>query len=314
VVRPASATDTACDVSPVTAIEREFARYLDEERGLNASTRSNYLPIVRCLLLTRFGTGPVQFDELRPDDISRFVVRQARVSPRRMPVIVPALRVFIRWLYQRGYTRSSLAGCVPSAPNRRLATVPKSIPSEQVERLLRHCDRATAEGRRDYAILLLLARLGLRAGEVAAMELDDLNWEKGELLVRGKGGHQDRLPVPRDVGTAVAAYLRHGRPICSTRRVFVRTRAPRRGFVNAGAISDLVNRGLKRAGLVPPRKGAHTLRHALACTMLRRGASLTEIGQILRHRSPETTTIYAKVDVAALRALAPVWPQPAGDA
>ncbi len=313
VARPAIATDAGCDVSPIATIEREFTRYLGEERGLNATTRINYVPVVRCLLLRRFGTGPVQFDKLRPDDISRFVVRQARVSPRRMPVIVPALRVFLRWLHQCGSTCSNLAGCVPSAPKWRLATVPKSIPSEQVERLLRHCDRATAGGRRDYAILLLLARLGLRAGEVVAMELDDLNWETGELLVRGKGGHQDRLPVPRDVGAAVAAYLRHGRPISSTRRVFVRARAPRRGFVNASAISCLVNRGLKRAGLEPPRKGAHTLRHALACTMLRRGASLTEIGQILRHRSPDTTAIYAKGDVAALRALAPAWPQPMGD-
>jgi site-specific recombinase XerD len=230
-----------------------------------------------------------------------------------MKVIVSALRVFLRWLHERGDTGTNLAGCVLSMPDWRLAIVPKALPSGQVERLLRQYDRATAVGRRDYAIVLLLARLGLRAGEVVHMDLDDLDWESGELRVRGKGGRQDRLPVPRDVGAAVADYLRHGRPRCSTRRVFVRVKAPLRGFVDATAISDIVDRGLKRAGLEPPRKGAHTLRHALACTMLRRGASLIEIGQILRHRNPDTTALYAKVDIAALRALAPAWPRPAGD-
>jgi site-specific recombinase XerD len=231
-----------------------------------------------------------------------------------MPVTVPALRVFLRWIHQRGTTARSLAGCVPAVAASRLATVPKSLPGEQVESLLQRCDRSTLIGRRDYAILLLLARLGLRAGDVVAMELDDLDWEGGELLVRGKGGRQDRLPLPRKVGAAVAAYLRHGRPRCSTRRVFVRARAPHRGFCSSVAVSNIVQRGLERAGIEPPRKGAHTLRHALACTMLRRGASLAEIGQILRHRSPDTTAIYAKVDIAALRRLALAWPRTAGDA
>lgn len=309
-----SAADASLDMSPIAAIEREFTRHLDEERGLSDSTCVNYVSVVRRLLSGRFRGGSVRLDELRPDDVTRFVVRQSRTSPRRMKVIVSALRVFLRWLHERGDTGTNLAGCVLSMPDWRLAIVPKALPSGQVERLLRQYDRATAVGRRDYAIVLLLARLGLRAGEVVHMDLDDLDWESGELRVRGKGGRQDRLPVPRDVGAAVADYLRHGRPRCSTRRVFVRVKAPLRGFVDATAISDIVDRGLKRAGLEPPRKGAHTLRHALACTMLRRGASLIEIGQILRHRNPDTTALYAKVDIAALRALAPAWPRPAGDA
>jgi site-specific recombinase XerD len=312
VARPIGAVGAQIGADPVAEIEREFARHLDEERGLHASTRGNYISVVRRLLSGRFRRGSVDLGQLRPDDVSRFVVQHARKSPRRMKVIVPALRVFLRWLHQRGDTDTSLSGCVPAVADWRLATVPKSLPSEQVECLLERCDRTTALGRRDYAILVLLARLGLRAGEVVAMELDDLDWQSGELVVRGKGGRQDRLPLSRDVGAAVAAYLRHGRPNCSTRRVFVRARAPRRGFVDSVAISDIVNRALKRAELEPPRKGAHTLRHALACTMLRRGASLAEIGQILRHRSPDTTAIYAKVDLAALRALAPTWPQSAG--
>ncbi len=309
VVQPASTDESQANKSPFADLLRLFTRHLVEERGLGASTCANYVPVVGRMLSGRFRDGPVELDKLRPEDVGRFVVREARrTSAGRMKVVVPALRVFLRWLHQRGETDTNLTGCVPAVADWRLATVPKSMPPDQVERLLRHCDRATAAGRRDYAILLLLARLGLRAGEVVAMDLDDLDWERAELVVRGKGGRQDRFPVPREVGAAVAAYLRHGRPTCSTRRVFVRARAPRRGFVDATAITDIVHRGLKRAGLDPPRKGAHSLRHALACTMLRRGASLAQIGQILRHRSPDTTALYAKVDVASLRALAPPWP------
>lgn len=308
------ASTIAPEIDSIAGVIGEFRRYLDHERGLDASTCANYVPIVGRLLRRRFGRRTVELDMLRPDDVTRFVTAEVRTSPGRIKVILPALRVFLRWLHQRESTPTDLAGCVPSAPDWRLTTVPKSISSNQVEQLLASCDRATPSGRRDYAILVLLARLGLRAGEVAGMELDDLDWEKGELLVRGKGGRQDRLPLPRDVGAAVAAYLRHGRPSCLTRRVFVRARAPLRGFLTVAAISDIVSRALARAGLQPPRKGAHTLRHALACTMLRRGASLAEIGQILRHRSPDTTALYAKVDVSALRAMAPAWPQAVGDA
>jgi Site-specific recombinase XerD len=312
IARPIGAVDGETSTSPIGKIERAFTQHLDEERGLRVSTCSEYVSVIRRLLSRRFHGGPVDLGQLRPDDVSEFVGHQARTSPRHMNVIVSALRVFLRWLYQRGDTDTNLAGCVPAVANWQLTTVPKGLPSKQVESLLQHCDRATVLGRRDYAILLLLARLGLRAGEVVAMELDDLDWENGEVVVRGKGGRQDRLPLSRDVGAAIAAYLRHGRPHCPTRRVFIRARAPRRGFVNSVAICDIVKRGLKRAGLEPPRKGAHTLRHALACTMLRRGASLAEIGQILRHRSPDTTAIYAKVDIEALRALAPAWPLSAG--
>ena len=161
---------------------------------------------------------------------------------------------------------------------------------------------------RDYAILLLLARLGLRGGEVVTLTLDDLHWEAGEITIRGKGGRHHRLPLPQDVGEALVTYLREGRPHCSTRRVFLRARAPRRGFSSSVAIADIVRRALERAGLHPPRKGAHLLRHTLATQMLRKGASLAEIGEVLRHQHPDTTAIYAKVDLQALRALAQPWP------
>jgi site-specific recombinase XerD len=163
-------------------------------------------------------------------------------------------------------------------------------------------------GQRDYAILLLLARLGLRAGEVVAMTLDDVDWEAGEFIVRGKGDRRERLPLPQDVGAALAHYLHHVRPACSTRCVFIRMKAPHLGFAGAAAICDLVRRALWRADLDPEFKGAHLLRHSLATNMLRRGASLKQIGQLLRHCNANTTQIYAKVDIEALRSIALPWP------
>ena len=313
VVRQPLAED-ASKVGPIARVEGEFTRYLVEERGLCASTRVHYVRCVRRLLSRLFGTGPVKLAELRPDDITRFIVRETRTAgPARMKVVVPALRAFLRWANVRGEIPTDLTGCVPRVAARRLATLPKSIATEQVEHLLRCCHRTTPTGRRDRAILLLLARLGLRACEVVAMELDDIDWEAGDLLVRGKGGRHERLPLPQDVGAALTDYLRHGRPKCSTRRLFVRAKAPRRGFLTSAAICDVVKRGMSRAGLEPPRKGAHVLRHALACTMLRRGASMPEISEVLRHRSLDTTALYAKVDVVALRAIASAWPSTAGD-
>jgi len=265
-------------------------------------------------LRVRIGTGSVDLKNLCASDVTEFIAHEARSRSGHMQVIVPAMRLFLRWLYQRGETRTDLAGCVPAVANWSLATIPKALPSNETARLLRSCNRATATGRRDYSLLLLLARLGLRAGEVVALQLDDLDWERGEIVVRGKGKRQDRLPLPRDVGAALAAYLRYGRPSCPTRRVFVRARAPYQPFSSSVAICNVVERGFKRAGLEPSRKGAHALRHGLACMMLRHGASLPEIGQILRHRNLDTTAIYAKVDLRALRGLAPAWPASAGAA
>jgi site-specific recombinase XerD len=313
VVRSPCTMGAQIEADPVTEIERAFEHHLAEERGLHPSTRSSYIRIARRLLSGRARGGTLQLGELCPDDVTRFVTNEARARPMSAKLIGPALRVLLRWLHQRGDTAVCLVGCVPPVADWRLSSLPKALPADQVERLLQKCDRNSMVGRRDHAILLLLARLGLRAGEVVAMELEDLSWESGGIVVRSKGGRQDDLPLPRDVGSAVADYLRHGRPRCSTRRVFVRARAPHQGFASSVAICNIVERALKRAGLEPPRKGAHTLRHALACTMLRHGASLAEIGQILRHRSPDTTAIYAKVDLVSLRALAPAWPQLAGE-
>jgi integrase/recombinase XerD len=263
---------------------------------------------VRQFLIERFGTKALRFSGLRLRDIHRFIVRHVQAGSRSQATrTVTALRSFLRFLHQRGAITIDLASAVPGVADWRLSHLPKSLPAEQVKQLLASCDRSTPTGRRDYAILLLMARLGLRAGEVVGMNLDDLDWESGEIVVRGKGQRVARLPLPTDVGAALVNYLRDVRPVCSTRRVFIRMKAPRRGLAGPVAICCIVHRALKRACLNPEFKGSHLLRHSLATDLLRRGASLTEIGQLLRHSQPTTTQIYAKVDITALRAIALPW-------
>jgi site-specific recombinase XerD len=283
--------------------------YLTQERRLSPATLLNTLPFVRRFLAERFDTGPVSLEEIRSSDVNGFVLRHAHAqSPGRAKLMVGALRSFFRFLHVRGDITADLALAVPTVADWRLSTLPKSIEPGQVERLLRSCDRRTATGRRDHAVLLLLARLGLRAGEVARLSLDDIDWGAGELTVHGKGPRQDRLPVPQDVGEALAAYLRRGRPPCASRQVFLTTRAPIHDITARNVVGSIVRRSLERAGIRSPRKGAHLLRHSLAVRMLRQGGSLSEIGEILRHRLPDTTAIYAKVDLATLRSLAQPWP------
>jgi len=287
--------------------EKDFKHYLAQERGLSARTLANYLPFVLQLLAERFGNGPIEFAKLRATDITGFVQRHARDhSPGRNGPMVAALRAFLRHLRHRGKIKSDLAACVPTIANWSHVTLPKFLPTGQVEQVLKHCDRRHTTGRRDYAILLLLARLGLRAGEVTALTLDDIDWKEGNLRLRGKGGREAELPLPVDVGEAITGYLRNGRPRCAGRCLFIRERAPRVGLASR-AISNLVKRALVRAAVHSPRQGAHLFRHSLATEMLRQGASLSEIGELLRHQHPNTTMIYAKVDLPALRRLAPAW-------
>ena len=291
-------------------LEREFGRYLSVERGLSQASLTNSLPFVRSFLTHRFGASPIVMDDVSARDVQRFLLRKLQtVGASRAQLMVGALRSFFRFLRWRGDIAIDLASSVPRVADWRLSALPKSLRSEEVERLVNSCPRGTITGQRDHTLLLLLARLGLRAGEVVALTLDDIDWDAGAVTVRGKGGREDRLPIPRDVGQAMATYLRQGRPQdCSTRRFFVRMRAPRRGFASSVAVCTIVRRALERAGIASPRKGAHLLRHSLATEMLRKGGSLAEIGEVLRHRSLDTTAIYAKVDLVALRALAHPWP------
>ena len=219
-----------------------------------------------------------------------------------------ALRSFLRYVRYRGEVPLDLAAAVPVVANWSMTSIPRAIPADQVRRLLASISRRTATGRRDYAILLLLARLGLRSSEVAFLELEDIDWHAGRMRIRGEGGRRVELPVLAEVGDAIAAYLRHGRPPSTSRRVFLRARAPIRGFLGPSAIGSIVRHALQRAGIQAPTTGAHQFRHGLATQMLRHGASLSEIGDVLGHRSPETTKIYTKVDLDALRPLALPWP------
>jgi site-specific recombinase XerD len=292
---------------PLHGIEQRFTQYLSQVRGLSKPTTRNYLLVVRTFLTEHFGSTQITLDTLVLRDITRFIVHQKdRMSLPTVRLVITALRSFFRFLYERGEISRNLASSVPAVAQWRCSAVPKFLEPEHVERLLESCDRASLLGRRDYAVLLLLARLGLRAGEVVYMQLDDLDWERGELTVRGKSLRDDHLPIPWDVGEALAEYLRH-RPRCSSRRVFLRINAPWQGFASSVIVCDIVRRALVRAGLHPARKGCHLLRHGLAVRMLRGSASLAEIGEILRHQLPSTTEIYAKVDVAALRTLALPW-------
>jgi site-specific recombinase XerD len=301
------------DKTPLGMIKRRYDTYLVKERGALASTGTSYWRFIGCFLEERFGDRPIKLEELCPLDISRFLLRHAHCrSPKSAQLMVAALRSFFRFLFQHGDTENDLSGAVPTVPSWKLSEVPKFLKPQEIERLLQSCNRNTATGRRNYAVLLLLTRLGLRAGEVVNLELDDIDWRSGELTVRGKGKSRDRLPLPRDVGQALATYLRRDRPRCSTRRVFVLMRAPRRGFHHPSTVSTIVSRALKRAGLNPPIKGAHLLRHSLATGMLRSGSSMAEIGQVLRHWSPNSTEIYAKVDVEGLRSIARPWPGTGG--
>ena len=300
---------TKHDDSPLHCLQTNFSKYLAEERGLRPATRDWYLFETRRFLVESFGNGAVSLSGLSAECVTQFVLRRAGSnSPRGVQRTGTALRSFLRFLLQRGDIATNLAASIPKVANWSFSGLPKYLSPAEVELLLETCNNETVDGRRTRAIVLFLARLGLRAGEVVHMTLDDIDWDAGELLIRGKGGRQDRLPIPADVGKALATYLRHVRPVCLSRRVFIRLNAPHRGLAGTSSIGYVVRRLLKQAGLNPSFKGTHLFRHSLATRMLRGGASLTEIGKILRHELPSTTAIYAKVDLAALRALAQPWP------
>jgi len=296
-------------VTPVEKCVRAYEVYLFEERALAQATVINYVPFVGTFLKERFGTGPVELSALRAADVIGFVQRQAqRLHLRRAKLLTTALRSFFRYARYRGEIRLDLATAVPCVANWSMPSIPRGIAPDQVRRLLVRFDRSTAVGRRDYAILLL-ARLGLRSGEVTFLELSDIDWKGGCLSIHGKGGRRTQLPLPKDVGDAIVAYLRRGRPRSASRRVFLTARAPVRGFLSQCAVGTIVRHAILRAGIAAPTTGAHQFRHGLATEMLRRGASLGQIGELLGHKSPETTKIYTKVDLKALHTLALPWPR-----
>jgi len=296
-------------VTPAGRCVHEYEEYLRDVRALARATIINYTPFVSTFLDDCFGDGKVTLSRLCAGDVVRFVQRQApRLHLKRAKLMTTALRSFLRYVRYRGDITLDLAAAVPAVANWSMPSIPRAISADQTRQLLAGIDRRTAVGCRDYAILLLLARLGLRSGEVAFLELDDIDWSAGQLSVRGKGGQRNELPLPADTGKAIAAYLRHGRPHSSSRRVFLRAKAPITGFGGACGVGSIVRHSLQRAGIDAPTTGAHQFRHGLATQMLNHGASLSEIGELLGHRHPQTTTIYAKVDIKALRTIALPWP------
>ena len=290
--------------SPVDGLLAEFRRYLLQERGVAARTVGLYEPVAQLFLSGRSDPLADDLARLSGGEVNTFVLREARRRPARSAEMVSALRALLRFLYSQGVIAEPLAAAVPSVARRR-EDLPRGLAAGQVRLLLDSCDRCTPVGRRDYAIVLLLSRLGLRCGEVAGLDLEDINWRASELVVRGKGSRIDRLPLTSDAGEALADYLRHGRPRGFGRAVFLHAHAPLTR-VSPGNVSDVVKRACKRAGIA--RVGAHRLRHTVASELLSRGASLVEIGQVLRHQDFRTTGLYAKVDRQALSRLALPWP------
>jgi site-specific recombinase XerD len=306
----AISTTTPALRGEIDAMDQEYRDFLLQERALLPSSIQQYVTVVRRFLSHRFSTGKIRLRDLCAKDVTDFVLQDTAQRGRRSAqLMATVLRSFLNFLLQRGRITTKLAAAVPTVAGWRLSELPRFLEPEQVERVLRSCDRRRKVGKRDYAILLLLARLGLRAGEVANLALEDINWRAGELLVHGKGARMDKLPLPEDVGQAIVDYLRKGRPECLSRRVFIQCKAPYVGFANPpNAVCGIVRKALVRARIDSRHHGAHVLRHSLATRMLGQGASLAQIGQVLRHQQVQTTEIYAKVDLAALSRLALPWP------
>jgi len=297
------------EATPIQQAVGAFAVYLRQVRALSDKTLIQYCPFIERFLSERFGQGPVEFAALRAGDVIGFVQRRAaQLSPARAKAATTALRSFLRYLRYCGAIQLDLAAAVPTVPNWSVTGIPRAIAPEHLHAVFAHCPRDTPVGRRDYAILMLLARLGLRSSEIVSLTLDSIDWEAGSIAVVGKGNQTASLPLPVEVGEAIAEYLRHGRPISSSRALFLRACAPIRGLGAGQTVATIVSAALKRAGIETRHRGTHQFRHALAADMLRHGATLTEIGSILRHRHAKTTSIYAKVDFAALRPLSLPWP------
>jgi len=299
------------DESAIEAIERRFRAYLLVERGLAEVSAETYVVRARPFLADRERRGRLDLESLTAADVSGFVAGWLPgLSKEPARSTVTALRSLLSFLHATGVVAKPLASVVPTVASWRLAGLPIGLTRTQVQALLSACDQSTAVGRRDFAIVTLLARLGLRAGEAAALTLEDIDWRAGTLTIHGKANSHEQLPLPVDVGSALSRYLEHGRPSCaSARAVFIRAKAPYRALDHK-SISTMVNRTAGRAGLGTVH--AHRLRHTLATEVLSKGASLDEVGQLLRHRSRGSTAIYAKVDQHRLVQLARPWPTSAG--
>jgi site-specific recombinase XerD len=294
---------------PLDTLLESYRIYLTAERGLAPVTVTNYVAVARSFLAERSAAGGLDLQQLTSSDVSAFVLQACRRRLGGTAKRMTALRSLLRYLHVQGLIRWPLTGAIPAVASSPPARLPRALEPSQMRALLASCDRRTTVGRRDFAIIMLLGRLGLRRGEVAALRLQDIDWHAGELLVRGKAARHERLPLLAEVGEAVAGYLRRGRPSgAQGDSVFIRARAPHRAL-GPGGVASAVYSASSRAGL--GTVGPHRLRHTVATQMLRAGAPLTEIGQVLRHRRLHSTAVYAKVDHEALRSVARAWIEPA---
>jgi len=297
-------------MTPLRATEprlllEQYRDHLIQERGLASSTVAGYQTVARQFLSHIATSDGLGLSDLGAEVVTRFAVQAAqRRCIGSTKHIVTGLRSLLRFLHLAGYA-AALADAVPAVAGWRGGALPRALPSGHLDRLLASCDRRTADGRRDHAVLLLLARLGLRVGELVRLELSDFDWRRAEVTIRGKARRQERLPLPAEVGEAIAEYILGGRPTERAGRLFVSGGDPARALTAKRARAAL-REACRRAGIAPV--GAHVLRHTAATEMLRAGASLIEVGQVLRHRSLSTTAIYAKVDREPLRGLARPWP------
>ena len=288
----------------VEALFARFHRYLVEERGLVASTATAYVRRARRFLDSRAADDDVQ--QLSAADVPDAIrTESAGMAVATTKGFVSVVRSFLRFCHLEGLTDADLSTAALSMTGRRHSPLPRGVPRSDVRAMLRSCDRRTAVGRRDHAVLVTLLRLGLRAKELASLTLEDIDWRAAEIVVHGKGRRDERLPLPADVGAAIVGYLRRARPQTSSRKVFLSTIAPFHSL-SSGAVSAIVRRACRRAGVTPI--GAHRLRHTLACEMVSAGVPLQQIGQVLRHRSLDNTAVYARAGVAQLRTLARPWP------
>lgn len=294
--------------TPTERLVQGFVSFLRDERGLSEQSIKYYALFAQRFLSRPCAAQRTPPSRLRPKDVVEYVRQLPRGKGARLSIGMAALRLFFRYLHYVGRTKSDLSSFVPSVAKWRGSSVPAALSMRDLRLLLRQCDRRTALGRRDYAVLLLLSRLGLRSGEVQRLTLDDFDWDKGVVTIRGKGQRVGVLPLPEDVGRAIVVYLERDRPSCSTRHVFVRDRAPVQAWANASAVCSLVRRVFRKTALQYPRIGPHLLRHTCATHLLHRGRSLEEIGQVLRHAHINSTATYAKVNETELRKAAGFWP------
>lgn len=284
---------------------RSFRCWLKRHRGASKSTQRHYCKGAT-ELLSSLGDDPSKYDA---HNLREFLLDRARQQgPGASKTLITALRMFLRYLASQGKCQAGLERAIPALAGWRQATLPVYLQASEVQRIIDACDTTTPMGIRDRAIILLLARLGLRAGDVAGLRLSDIDWDDGSVLVAGKGRCEVRLPLPQEVGDAILKYLEH-RPQVEEDVAFLRAVAPYRHFLSGSSLSQVVTRTMRRAGVVAPRYGAHILRHTAATEMLRQGTSLYQIGAVLRHRSLDMTAYYAKVDVELLRLVAQPWPE-----